>query len=115
MEMIREYVHNQSIVIRPAESVLLNNVTLYDEIVDSIKKHDRRHVVFDFSGIELIDDCGIQAIVRVAERYSRKGYSFVIANPVKYVVKLLVEKDVIYRINVVFDKKNDDGMQNKNQ
>lgn len=99
---MRETTDQSTLTIELDEAIVLNNEAFYDELAALVKKSGRRHVVLDFSGVSIIDDCGLQAVTRLVERYGRKGYSFSLRNPRRPILKLLVFRDMVDRIDVRF-------------
>ncbi|HSV97866.1 MAG TPA: STAS domain-containing protein [Spirochaetota bacterium] len=100
--VILENIDKSTVTIELGEAIVLNNESFYDELASVVKKSDRRHVVLDFSRVEIIDDCGLQAVTRLVERYGRKGYSFALRNPRRAILKLLVFRDMVDRIDIRF-------------
>jgi len=99
---MREKIDKTTLTIELDEAIVLNNESFYDELAAVVKKCDRRHIVLDFSKVDIIDDCGLQAITKLFERYGRKGYSFALCNPRRTILKLLVFRDMVDRIDIRF-------------
>lgn len=99
--MIRKYLKDRGLILQISSNVVLNNGSFYDELVIAIKKSNTRRIFFDFSRIDIIDDCGIKAIAKCVDKYSSKGYSFTVLNPSKAILKLLVFSDIINRIKIL--------------
>ncbi len=100
---MRETLDKNAVTIELDEAIVLNNESYYDELAAVVKRSERRHIVLDFSRVDIIDDCGLQAITKLVERYGRRGYSFTLANPRKSILKLLVFRDMVDRIDVRFN------------
>lgn len=100
---MRETLDKNAVTIELDEAIVLNNESYYEELATVVKRSERRHIVLDFSRVDIIDDCGLQAITKLVERYGRRGYSFTMANPRKPILKLLVFRDMIDRIDVRFN------------
>lgn len=100
---MREMLDKNALTIELDEAIVLNNESYYEELATVVKRSERRHIVLDFSKVDIIDDCGLQAITKLLERYGRRGYSFALANPRKSILKLLVFRDMVDRINVRFN------------
>ncbi len=100
--VMREKIDKTTLTIELDEAIVLNNESFYDELAAVVKKCDRRHIVLDFSKVDIIDDCGLQAITKLFERYGRKGYSFALSNPRRAILKLLVFRDMVDRIDIRF-------------
>ncbi len=99
---MRETSDKSTVTIELDEAIVLNNESFYDELASVVKRSEKRHVVLDFSNVDIIDDCGLQAITKLVERYGRKGYSFALCNPRRAILKLLVFRDMVDRIDVRF-------------
>ncbi len=100
--IMRETLDKNAFTIELDEAIVLNNGSYYDELAEKLKKGARRHIVLDFSRVDIIDDCGLQAIIRLVERYGRRGYTFTLSNPGRSMLKLLVFRDMVDRIDVRF-------------
>lgn len=90
---------NNAIIIELDESYALNNGAIYDEISSVIKTHKRKNVVLDFSRLDFIDECGVQALARAIKKYTAKGIAFFAYKPAKSIIKQMVEKDISTRIS----------------
>lgn len=97
--MTENHLKNNSIIIELDESYALNNSAIYEDITSVIKTHKRKNVVLDFSRLDFMDDCSVQALARVVNKYSSKGIAFFAHKPAKSIIKQMVDKDIAARIS----------------
>ena len=103
--MIKDLLRKDCQVIPVEDMMVLDYGSYFEKLVAAIPRN-MKNIVFDFSGMEFIDICEIDAILKVIKTLSPKGYSFGVLNPSKSVLKYLVLMDVTNKAELIFTKDN---------
>ena len=70
--------------------ICTDTVNIMKNILDSKKTNGYSEIIFDFSGVNYVDSCGLGGLLKYAQRFRKMGYDFKIIN-VKDKVKEVIE------------------------
>ncbi|TAL39198.1 MAG: STAS domain-containing protein [Spirochaetes bacterium] len=85
------------------DSVIMNDDALYEEVGNAISGSEIRRVKIDMGEMERIDDHGVDILYRLIQKFTQRGYNIRIQHPNLYLLKLLVVKGLIDKINIDYE------------
>lgn len=103
--MIGQHLENDYLVLELDNRFILNNGSLYDQLLSSISQYNKKKIILDFSRVTTIDEWSLKTLLKLVDQRSSRGYSFSLRGPAKSILKKLVNMEITDKIRVLVENK----------